>query len=75
MGIATTGQWGFCEARLRTKAKWQAVQWIDRPDKTGSDGVGDENLDVKPGEDESIAKRGPPQLKVQKTELKQQSAS
>ena len=26
IGIATTRQWGFCEARLQVEAKWQAVQ-------------------------------------------------
>ena len=51
VGIATTGQWEFCEARLQVKAKRQAVQWIDGPDKTGSDRVGDKDLDVEPGED------------------------
>ena len=58
MRIAMTGQWGPCEARLKVKAKRQAVQWIDGPDKTGSNGVGDEDLGVKPGEDESVGKRG-----------------
>ena len=53
------------------KAKRQAVQWIDGPDKTGSNGVGDEDLDVKPGEDESVGKRGAPQLDVLELELKQ----
>ena len=47
MGIATTVQWGACEARLRVKAKCQAVQWTDGPDKTGSKGVGDEDLGEK----------------------------
>ena len=67
MGIATTGQWGSCEARLEVKAKRQVVLWIDGPDKTGSNGVGDEDLDVKPGEG------GAPQLDVQRLELKQPS--
>ena len=59
MGIAMTGQWGPCEARLQVKAKRQAVQRIYGPDKTGSKGVGDKDLGVKPGEDESVGKRGP----------------
>ena len=58
MGIVTTGQWGPCEERLQVEAKRQAMQWIDGPDKTGSNGVGDEDLDVKPGEDESVGKEG-----------------
>ena len=73
--MATAGQWGFCEARLRAKAKRQAVQWIDGPDKTGSDGFGDQDLGVKPGEDESVRQRRVPQPEVQKLELKQQPAS
>ena len=40
------------------KAKQQVVQWIDGPDKTSSNGVGDEDLDMKPGEDELIGKEG-----------------
>ena len=76
MEIATTGQWGFCEVRLQVKAKRQAMQWIDGPDKTGSNGVGDEDLDVKLSEDESVGKRWTPQLDVQElVELEQQSAS
>ena len=71
MGTATTGQWRPCDARLQMKAKRQAVPWIDRPDKTRSNGVGDEDLDVKPGEDESVGKTGTWQLDVQKLELKQ----
>ena len=63
--------------RFQVKAKRQAVQWIGGPDKIGSNGVGDEDLDVKPGEDELVAKRGAPQLDVQELELelKQQPAS
>ena len=58
MGIVTTAQWGPYQARLQIKAKRQVVQWIDGPGKTGSDGVGDEDLGVKPGEDESVGRRG-----------------
>ena len=71
-GIATTGQWGSCEVRFQVKTEQQAVQRIDGPDKAGSNGVGDESLDVKPGEDESVGKRGAPQLDVQELELEQQ---
>ena len=58
MGIVTTGQWGPYEARLQVKAKRQAVQWIDGPDNTVSNSVGDEDLGVKPGEDVSVGRRG-----------------
>ena len=75
MGIATTGQWGPCEASSQVKAKRQAVQWIDGPDKTGSNCVGDEGLGLKPGEDGSVGRRGALQLEVRKLELEQQSAS
>ena len=69
MGIATTGPWGPCEAPLQVKANLQVVQWIDGPDKTGSNGVGNEDLGVKPGEDEPVGRRGDLQLKVQELEL------
>ena len=75
MGIATTGQWGLCEARLQVKTKRQAVQWIDGPDKTSSNGFGDEDLSVKPGEGESVGRRGALQLEVRELELEQQPAS
>ena len=45
---------------MQAEAKRQGVQWIDGPDKTGSIGVGDEDLDVKPGENELVWKRGAP---------------
>ena len=48
-GIATTGQWGSCKARLQIKAKRQTVRWIDGRDKTGIDGVGNENVGAKTG--------------------------
>ena len=51
------------------------MQWVDGPDKTGSDDVGHEDLGVKPDEDQSVVKRGAPQLDVQKLELEQQPAS
>ena len=54
--IATTGQWGPCEAHLQVKVKPQTMQWIDGAYKTGSNGVGDEDLDVKPDEDELVEK-------------------
>ena len=51
------------------------MQWVDGPDKTGSDDVGHEDLGVKPDEDQSVVKRGAPQLDVQELELEQQPAS
>ena len=57
------------------KAKQQAVQWIDGSDKTGSNGVGDEDLGGNPGEDKSVGEKGVLQLKIQELELEQQSAS
>ena len=61
-------------ALAQVKAKQQAVQWVDEPDKTGSNGVGDEDLGVKPGEDESVGRRGALQLEVQELNLEQQPA-
>ena len=75
MEIATTDQWGPCEVRLLTEEKRYAVPWIDGLGKTGSDGVGVEDLGVKPGEDESVGKRRAPQFEAQELELKQQPAS
>ena len=51
------------------------MQWVDGPDKTGSDDVGHEDLGVKPDENQSVVKRGAPQLDVQELELEQQPAS
>ena len=56
MIIATTGQLGLCEACLQMEAKRHAMQWIDGTDKTGSDGVDDEDLGVKPGIDDTVGK-------------------
>ena len=60
---------------MQVKAKRQAVQWIDGPEKTGSNGFGNEDLGVKPGEDESGGGRGALQLEVQELELEQQPVS
>ena len=75
ISIETTSQRGPCKARLQTKAKRQAVQWIDGPGKTGSDGVGDEDIGVKPHEDEPFGERGTPKLDVQEMELNQPPTS
>ena len=50
------------------------MQGVDGLDKTGSNGVGNANLDVKPGEDESVGKREVEQLEVRELELEQQPA-
>ena len=50
------------------------MQWIDRPGKTDSDGVCNEDLGVKLGEGESVGKMEAPQLDVQKLEMEQQPA-
>ena len=60
---------------MQAEAKQQAVQWIDGPDKTGSNGVVNEDLKVKPGEDESVGRMEAPRLDVQELELKQQPVS
>ena len=69
MGMATTDQWGPCEARFSMKVKWKVVPWVDGPDKTGSNGVSAGDLGVKPGEDESVGRRGALQPELQKLEL------
>ena len=51
MEIGTTGQYGPCEAHLQAKTKRQTMQRIYGSDKTGSNGVGDEDLGVKRDED------------------------
>ena len=53
-GIATTDKRGPCVARLQVKAEQHALQWIDGLDKTGSNYIGDEDLNVKPGGDEPV---------------------
>ena len=63
--IGLPNTYHIMKLRLQVKAKRQAGQWFDGPDKTGSNGVGDEDLDVKPSENESVGKRGAPQLDVQ----------
>ena len=47
------------------------MQWIDGSDKISSNDVGDENLDVKSDEDESVGKRGAPQLGILELKLEQ----
>ena len=54
------------------KAKREAMQRIERPDKTGSNGVDDKDLGIKPGKDELIVRKGVPQLDVHELELQQQ---
>ena len=42
----------------------QAVKWIYGPHKTGVESVGNKDLSVKPGEDESAVRRGAPKVDV-----------
>ena len=51
------------------------MQSVDRPDKTGSKDVGNEDLGETPGGDESVVKRENPQLNVLELELEKQSVS
>ena len=53
----------------------QDVQWITRPDKTGSMGVGDEDLGVKPIENKSVVIGEAPQMDGQKLKPEEQLAS
>ena len=61
--------------KTRNIVERQAVQWIHGSDKTGSVGFGDEDLDVKPSENESAVGRGAPLIDVQKLEPEEQPAS
>ena len=61
--------------KTRKIVESQVVQWVDGLDKTGSDGVGNEDLGTKSGGDESVVITGSPQLDVKGLELKQQSES
>ena len=74
MRIGTTSKCGSCEARLQADENRQAVKWIDEPDKTSSDGVGNEDLGAKLGKDESVGRREVAQLDVQELDLEQQPA-
>ena len=66
--IATTDQWESCEVCLQAETKRRAVQWIVGPDKTGSGGVGNEDLGEKPGTDELTGRRETTQIEVQEPE-------
>ena len=59
----------------QVKAKRHALQWIDGLDKIGSHGVGDGDLGVKLGEEETVGRRGVLQPDVQELKLVQQPAS
>ena len=67
--------WRSCETRLQEKAKRQTMPWISGLDKTISDDIGNEDLGVKPGKDESVVRRGALQIDVQELELEWQPAS
>ena len=68
-----TGTVSVLLVKTRNIVESQAVQWVDGLDKTGSEGVGNEDLGTKPGGDKSVVITGSPQLDVKGLELKQQS--
>ena len=61
--------------KTREIVERQAVQWVDGLDKAGSMGISDEDLAVKPSENESVALERTPQIDVQKLESEEQPAS
>ena len=75
MRVETAGHWEFREARVQVKAKQQAVQWIDGPDKTNNNYVGTEDLGAKPGKHDSVREREAPHLELHELELEQQPVS
>ena len=48
------------------------MQWIDGPKKTGGDGTGSEDRDMKSAGDATIVEKGTPQLNVQELGQEQQ---
>ena len=58
--------------RTRKIVERQAVQWIDGPKKTGGDGIGSDDHDMKSAGDGTIVERGTPQLNVQELGQEQQ---
>ena len=62
------GPVGACGACLQVKEKRHVLMWTDGPGKTGGNGVGDEDLDLKSG-DESDGRRGALQSEKQEQEL------
>ena len=58
--------------RTRKIMERQAVQWVDGPEKTGGDGTGSDDRDMKSARDGTIVERGTPQLNVQKLGQEQQ---
>ena len=62
-------------AKTRKIVERQGLQWMDGPDKTGSDGVSNENLGVEPSKSESVVRRGAPALEMQELEPEEHPAS
>ena len=60
-----TGTVSVVLVRTRKIVERQAVQWIDRPKKTGGDGTGSDDYGMKSAGDGTIVERGTPQLNVQ----------
>ena len=67
-----TGTVSVLLVRARNFVERQAVQWIDGPKKTGRDGTGSDDRGMKSAGDETIFKRGTPQLHVQDLGQEQQ---
>ena len=67
-----TGTVSMLLVRIRKIVERQAVQWVDRPKKTGGDGTGSDDRGMKSAGDGAIAGRGTMQLDVQKLGQEQQ---
>ena len=63
--IFPTGTVSVLLVRSRNIVERQALQWIDGPKKTGSDGTGSDDRGMKPAGGDIIVERGTPQLNVQ----------
>ena len=66
-----TGTVSVLLVRTRNIVERQAVQWVDGPKKTGSDGTGSDR-GMKSAGDGNIVERGTPQLNVQELGQEQQ---
>ena len=66
-----TGTVSVLPSRTRSVVERQAVQWVDRPKKTGGDGTGSDR-GMKSAGDGTIVERGTPQLNVQELGQEQQ---
>ena len=67
-----TGTVSVLLVRTRKIMERQAVQWVDGPKKTGSDGTSSDDRGMKSAGDGTIVERGTPQLNVQELGQEQQ---